>query len=86
MLHHEKEIKIHGQLYPVRAQISVINSLSAHADYSELLEWLRHFRKPPRKVFLTHGEPEALSSLKFKIEGHLDWSVELPEYKQEIEL
>ena len=64
----------------MKAQIDVLNTLSAHADYEEILDWLRHFKKPPRRVFLTHGEPEAASALKFKIEERLGWKVEIPEY------
>jgi metallo-beta-lactamase family protein len=86
LAHGENEIKIHGQLYPVRAEIDMLDNISAHADYSEILEWLAHFREQPRKVFLTHGEPEAASSLKFKIEEHLGWTVEIPEYRQTEEL
>ncbi|HTK85755.1 MAG TPA: MBL fold metallo-hydrolase, partial [Patescibacteria group bacterium] len=48
----EKEIKIHGYMCPVKAQIVRMDSLSAHADYSEILDWLGHFRAPPRKVFV----------------------------------
>ncbi|HBR69704.1 MAG TPA: MBL fold metallo-hydrolase, partial [Rhodospirillaceae bacterium] len=40
LLHHETEIKIHGHLYPVQAKIDVLNTLSAHADYQEILDWL----------------------------------------------
>lgn len=86
LVHGETEIKIHGNLYPVRAEIDMLDNISAHADYQEILEWLGHFREAPRKTFLTHGEPEAASSLKFKIEEHLGWNVEIPEYNQKVEL
>lgn len=46
LVHGEKEIKIHGHLYPVRARIDNLDTLSAHADYSEILDWLRGFNKP----------------------------------------
>lgn len=82
----ETEIKIHGYLYPVRAEIVKLDTMSAHADYSEILEWLGHFREAPRKTFLTHGEPEAAASLKLKIEEHLGWNVEIAKYGQEVEL
>ena len=85
LAHGETEIKIHGNLYPVRADIVKLDMMSAHADYQEILEWLGKFHEAPHKVFLTHGEPEAASSLKFKIEEHLGWSVELPEYLQGVE-
>lgn len=78
----EKEIKIHGQFTPVRARVEVITSTSAHADYQELLEWLSKFTKPPKKVFITHGEPEAALSLKNKIAEKLGWDCIIPHYQQ----
>lgn len=86
LIHGEKEIKIHGELHPVRAEILNLENISAHADYKELLDWLGHFRKAPRKIFLTHGEPEAASSLKFKIEDRFGWNVEIPSYLQQVDL
>ncbi|MCB1783494.1 MAG: MBL fold metallo-hydrolase [Alphaproteobacteria bacterium] len=82
----EKDIKIHGDSHPVRAEICKLDTMSAHADYEEILEWLRHFRQAPRKTFLTHGEPEAALSLKAKIEEKLGWTVVIPEYGQKEEL
>ncbi|MDP7142571.1 MAG: MBL fold metallo-hydrolase [Alphaproteobacteria bacterium] len=86
LVHGEKEIKLFGRLFPVRAEINNLNTLSAHADYAEILDWLRGFREAPRKTFLTHGEPEAASSFKFKIEEHLGWNVEIPTYMEQVEL
>ena len=86
LVHGETEIKIHGHLYPVRADIEKLDNMSAHADYKEILEWLSYFKQPPKKVFLTHGEPEAASSLKFKIEEHLGWQVEIPSYQDSVEI
>ncbi|MCB1136661.1 MAG: MBL fold metallo-hydrolase, partial [Chlamydiia bacterium] len=82
----EREVRIHGSMVPIRARVETLESLSSHADYSEVLEWLSSFRSPPRKVFLTHGEPEALEGLKQKIEERFDWTVCVPEYEQEFEL
>ncbi|WP_392538951.1 MBL fold metallo-hydrolase RNA specificity domain-containing protein [Legionella sp. 227] len=81
MIHGEDEIKIHGQMVPVKAQVECLSNLSAHADYEELLHWLSHFRKPPKKVFITHGEPEAAASLKTKIEHQLGWTCIVPHYQ-----
>lgn len=86
LVHGETEIKIHGHLYPVRADIEKLDNMSAHADYKEILEWLSYFKQPPKQVFLTHGEPEAASSLKFKIEEHLGWQVEIPSYQDSVEI
>ena len=84
--HGEDEIKIHGHLYPVEAEIVSLATMSAHGDYKEILDWLGHFQEPPHKTFLTHGEPEAASAFKFKIEERLGWNVDIATYLQEEEL
>src|SRR5439155_21570135 len=59
-----RQIRIYGVDYPVRAAVHVIDSFSAHADYVEILHWLRGFKRPPRKTFLVHGEPKAAQAMK----------------------
>lgn len=86
MVHGEKEIKIHGEMHRVEAEVDNLDSLSAHADYAEILTWLGHFREAPRRVFLTHGEPEAAVALKSRIEERFGWSVEVAEYLEKVEL
>ena len=78
----EPQVKIFGQMVPIKAHIEYIGSLSAHADYQEILEWLYHFKKAPRKVFITHGEPAAALSLKNKIEEKFGWDCVIPHYLQ----
>ncbi len=80
------EIRIYGTMYPVRAEIAMITALSAHADYNEILEWLSFYEKPPKKVFLTHGELDAAQSLKQKIEERFGWSVVIPKYLETYDL
>jgi metallo-beta-lactamase family protein len=82
----EKEIKIHGQMWPVRATIENLSNISAHADYVEILTWMENFAAPPRKTFVVHGEPIATQSLKEKIEETFGWDVVAPSYLQEVEL
>lgn len=77
----EHEVKIHGAMVPVRAKVVVMSSTSAHADYLELLEWLKHFVRPPKKVFITHGEPHSAQSLKDKIEQQLGFTCLIPSYQ-----
>ena len=81
-----REIKIHGGIVPVRAQIRMLDQFSAHADYSEMLRWLRNFKRPPRAVFIIHGEPEPRCSLALKVQKELGWNAVLPDYLQEFEL
>lgn len=83
LLSGEQEIKIHGQMIPVKASVENISNLSAHADYEEMLTWLKHFEKPPVKVFITHGEPEASVALKQHIELQLGWNCHIPHYLDE---
>ena len=76
------EIKIHGEAIPVRANIILMKNMSAHADYQEMLAWLKNIKHAPRKVFITHGNQEAALSLKNKIEETYHWRCVVPEYLQ----
>lgn len=82
MLEGQTEIKIHGQMIPVHAKVEYMDNMSAHADSDEILAWLAHFKKTPRKVFITHGEPNAAAALKEKIEQQFGWNCVLPKYLQ----
>lgn len=80
------EIKIHGQQYPVRAQIEYLDALSAHADYEEILNWLAHFKEPPQNTFLVHGEENASLSLAEKIKQRFGWNVQVPNYLESVDI
>src|SRR5690606_28366758 len=51
-----EHIKIHGEFIPVKAQVHYLDSLSAHGDYTEILDWLGQSTIQPKRVFVTHGE------------------------------
>ena len=69
--------------YPVRAAVYVIDSFSAHGDYSEILRWLSGFKRAPRRTFLVHGEPNAIEAMKDHIvSSYKAWQVEIPTYRQ----
>jgi metallo-beta-lactamase family protein len=86
LLDGEPEIKMHGQLVPVKAEISHLQSMSAHADANELLRWLGGFARPPRLTCVVHGEPSASDALAARIRQDLRWNVVVPEYMQSVEL
>lgn len=86
MIRGEQEIKMFGQMIPVRAEIAQIEGFSAHVDSVEMLEWLSHLKKTPRKLFITHGDIEASEALKNKIEQRFHWTCEIPSYLKTIEL
>jgi metallo-beta-lactamase family protein len=81
-----QSVKIHGSYVPVRAEVDNLHMLSAHADADEIMAWLRNFRKPPKRTFITHGEPDAADALRHRIGEELGWSCTVPEYRDTVEL
>ena len=81
-----QSIKIHGEYVPVRAQVSNLEMLSAHADADEIMRWLRGFKPAPRTTFVTHGEPAASDALRHRIEEELGWRCMVPDHGQKVEL
>jgi len=79
-------VKMYGQIVNIRARIETLEHLSAHADYGEILGWLRKFHTPPRKTFLVHGEPKAAESLRQKIDQELHYDVAVAAYLQKVDL
>jgi metallo-beta-lactamase family protein len=70
----------------VAARIERIDSMSAHADAEEIERWLSGFVRPPASTFLVHGEPDALTALKGRIEQRFGWNVRIPDYRERVEL
>ena len=61
----EPEVKILGEWRTVRAEISEINALSAHADYREMTGWLQEWNNPSlRRIFMVHGEPDVQADFR----------------------
>ena len=81
-----QEIRLLGQMYPVRAHIEKIDGFSAHADRDGLLAWLADIRVPPRCVFVTHGEEKAATSFAKVLNERTGWIVKVPEHKDTVEL
>jgi metallo-beta-lactamase family protein len=83
---HESSIKLHGEYVRVRANVVSITSLSAHADYREMLQWLSSLRDPPTRTFVTHGEPAAADAMRRRISETFGWACEVPIYQHSVEL
>lgn len=77
-----KEVKIHNNYVPIKAEVQYLSNLSAHADSNEILTWLENFKNPPRKVYITHGEPDSSDSLRIKIKEKFGWNCIVPDYLQ----
>jgi len=78
-----KRVRMLGQYYPVEAQITQLNGFSAHADRDGLIRWLSSLRKPPRRVFVTHGELDASQNLAGLIKSR-GWEAIVPPYQDQV--
>lgn len=63
LLRGDTEIKIRGKYHEVRCDVQNIDGLSAHADQTELINWLSKIKTPPKEVFIVHGEEDASKDL-----------------------
>ncbi|MDE2049548.1 MAG: MBL fold metallo-hydrolase [Gammaproteobacteria bacterium] len=79
MLAGTESIKCHGEWVPVRAEIVQLHGTSSHADYHGLIAWLAASPGPPRRVFVTHGEPAAADALRQHLRRALELEVTVPE-------
>jgi metallo-beta-lactamase family protein len=87
------EVKLDGQVRSVRCQVRSISGFSAHADESELLDWLRRFvdgKRPgdpgyPHRVFLVHGDPEGQIALEPKVRA-LGLATHVPHWHERVAL
>jgi metallo-beta-lactamase family protein len=81
-----ESVKIHGRLVPVRAEVIQLDIFSAHADQAGLLAWLGGCERPPRRVFVTHGELVPADTLRCRIQDELGFRASVPEYRESVEL
>jgi metallo-beta-lactamase family protein len=78
-----ERVRILGSEYMVRARIARVHGFSAHADRDELLAWVTSLQTPPRRVFVNHGEAEAVRAFKTFLCERTGWDVEAPDYENE---
>ena len=68
---------MHGEEVPVNAAVEKVPGLSGHADRAGLLRWLQDMPSP-RRVFLTHGEPDSAEAFADELAGSREWDVHVP--------
>jgi metallo-beta-lactamase family protein len=78
-------LKIHGQQVPIRAERFTLDGLSGHADWRELVAWLRPARRP-HQVFITHGEPLAADAFRLHLREELGWEARVARDGQTVEV
>ncbi len=52
------EVMIHGQCIAVNAHVEQLYSYSAHADHTQLKQFVAEIHKPIKKIFVAMGEPD----------------------------
>ena len=80
------EVRIFGEPMRVRAEISSLDELSAHADQGELMEWIRPLAPSLRQVFLVHGEPQQSQTLAKLLHSSYNLNVAIPAPGQSFDL
>ncbi|GAB4513055.1 MAG: MBL fold metallo-hydrolase [Allomuricauda sp.] len=80
------ELKIYGKYIPIKAKVHHLESLSAHADQSELLTWMGGIKNVPEKVFLVHGEASAMIIYKDRIHQEYGWNCHIPKLHEMVEI
>jgi metallo-beta-lactamase family protein len=80
------EVKIFGEITPIRAQVAALEQFSDHADPPELLQWLHTFPKKPGVTYLVHGDPDASAQLRDTMSKELGWNVQVAEWMRKVEV
>lgn len=81
-----RSLRIFGADVPIEAEVVSIDSISAHADADELLEWMGAVESPPSEVFVVHGEAAAADALRVRITHELGWHARVPEHLERVTL
>ena len=79
-------LRIFGHDVPIRAEVIQLESMSGHADSSEILEWMKRAPRAPKMTYVTHGEMDAADRMRFRISSELKWNVRAPEHGETIDL
>lgn len=82
----EKEVRVLGETYQVRAKVERLHGFSGHADQKELLQWLGALKRPPKQVFVIHGETNSAHTFAECVKEQLGFNAIVPKYQQQIVL
>lgn len=85
LLRGDKEVNIFGKPHAVKIEIEVMNAYSAHADRSDLLDFISKI-KNLKKVMLVHGEEDAAEDFKKSLADNGITNVDIPNFGDTIEL
>jgi len=84
ILNGNNEVSIHGTVYPVNAEIRKIESFSGHADYNEMIGFLKcQNNKELERTFLVHGEYETQVNYSARLQKEGFSKIDIPSQGQE---
>lgn len=81
-----KKVRIFGEEISVKARIEMIEGFSGHADRAGLLNWIDKFKEKPSKIFIVHGEEEAMMEFSDAINEKFGISTIIPEMGETMDL
>ena len=81
-----ERVKIHGEYVEVRANILHLDSLSAHGDYQDILNWLQQAKSLPKQIYINHGEVSACEAMRCHIKEQLGIDAKVVEYLERVKL
>jgi metallo-beta-lactamase family protein len=82
----ERTLRIHGEDVTIDAEVVSLPGMSAHADAGQLVTWLSTAPRPPRGIYLNHGEAGPADALRQRIERELGWPAMVPRLGQSVEI
>lgn len=82
----EKHLRIYGRDIRIEAEVIQLDELSAHADSTELVQWMKSAPAAPAMTYVTHGDPGASDALRARIKHELGWRARVPEHLETVSL
>jgi metallo-beta-lactamase family protein len=81
-------LRIFDREYPLRAQVEVLEGLSAHADVHDFKWWFEHMAGTTGigQAFLVHGEPGSSRALAQILRDYCDQDPVVPAFGQSVEV
>ncbi|MFN8613633.1 MAG: MBL fold metallo-hydrolase [Vulcanimicrobiota bacterium] len=84
LLNGAESLELFGEAVPVRARVEFLDGLSGHADYAQINRWLHRLPRPPRRIFLVHGELPSLQAQRDRINSWSGWQAEIAALNQQV--
>lgn len=87
LMNGDTEVTIYGKPYSVNAKVEVMRTLSAHADYQDLIRFVTvNPAQNVKRLFLVHGEYEVQQNFRDKLHNKAFKNISIPEMHESFEL